>query len=296
CMARTPAEGLESVPSALAALVDVPGAPSLVRRRGLILGGDVLPWRLVDRIHALGAACRVFNHYGPTETTVGACMTEALDDLRLEGDHAMPVGPPLAGYRVALLDASGRQVVEGEDGEIVISGAAVALGYTQPEIAGKEKFGVAHGAERCYRTGDMGRRRPDGAIVFLGRGDDMVKIRGHRIEPTGLAELLRTHAQVRDAVVLVEHREGREPALCAAVAGEVDGATLLAWLAKQVPAAMVPQRCVVCDALPLTVNGKVDRQALLAKAVAPPTPAQSPQAVPQALQAYPALEIMLELW
>src|SRR5690606_38154534 len=112
----------------------------------------------------------------------------------------------------------------------------------------------------------------------------------------GLAELLRAHAQVRDAVVLVEQREGREPVLCAAVAGEVDGATLLAWLAKQVPAAMVPQRCVVCDALPLTANGKVDRHALLAKAVAPPTPAQSPQAVPQALQAYPALEIMLELW
>src|SRR5690606_21008419 len=82
-----------------------------------------------------------------------------------------------------------------------------------------------------------------------------------RIEPTGLAELLRTHAQVRDAVVLVEHREGREPALCVAVAGEVSGEALIAWLSGQVPAAMVPQRCVVCATLPLTVNGKIDRQA-----------------------------------
>ena len=294
-MARTPVDVLKIVPTHLAALLDIPDAQSLLPRRALILGGDVLSWRLVDRIRALGGTCRVFNHYGPTETTVGACMTEASDALRLDGEHAVPVGLPLAGYRVALLDASGRELAEG-DGEIVISGSAVAQGYTQPEMAGKEKFGMTQGAERCYRTGDLGRRRPDGAIVFLGRGDEMVKIRGHRIEPAGLAELLRAHAQVRDAVVLVEQREGREPVLCAAVAGEVDGATLLAWLAKQVPAAMVPQRCVVCDALPLTANGKIDRQALLAKAVAPTTPSQSPQALPQALQAYPALEIMLELW
>src|SRR3546814_7363805 len=72
----------------------------ILPRRALILGGDVLTWRLVDRIQALGAECRIFNHYGPTETTVGACMTEARDDLREEGDHAVPVGPPLCGYHI----------------------------------------------------------------------------------------------------------------------------------------------------------------------------------------------------
>src|SRR3546814_6283297 len=92
----------------------------------------------------------------------------------------------------------------------------------------------------------------------------MVKIRGHRIEPAGLAELLRLHDGVRDAVVLVEHREGREPALHAAVAGQVDGAELLSWLSARVPAAMVPQHCQVYEALPLTANGKIDRQSLLA--------------------------------
>nr|WP_255676094.1 non-ribosomal peptide synthetase/type I polyketide synthase [Pusillimonas sp. MFBS29] len=294
-MAHMPVDVLKIVPTHLAALLDAPDAQLLLPRRALILGGDVLPWRLVDRMHALGAACRIFNHYGPTETTVGACMTEALDGLRVEDEHAVPVGPPLAGYRVALIDAAGRELDDGQDGEIVISGAAVALGYTQPEVVGKERFGVAQGTERCYRTGDLGRRRPDGAIVFLGRSDDMVKIRGHRIEPAGLAELLRTHAQVRDAVVLVEHREGREPALCAAVAGEVDAAALMGWLSEQVPAALVPQRWVVCAALPLTANGKVDRQTLLAGA-ASSTPAQDATAAPPAQVADHALDTMIDLW
>src|SRR3546814_20271470 len=129
-------------------------------------------------------------------------MTEALAVLRNEDEHAVPVGPPLAGYRIVLEDADGQPAPDGAEGELVIEGLAVALGYTQPEAAGKQRFQTDGAKGRRYRTGDLGRRRGDGAIVFLGRSDDMVKIRGHRLEPAGLAELLRLPDGVRDAVEL----------------------------------------------------------------------------------------------
>jgi len=265
-MAQAPVDVMKIVPAHLAALLDAPGAAALLPRKALLLGGDVLSWKLVDRIQGLGAACRVFNHYGPTEATVGACMIEATAALRAAGEHAVPIGLPLDGYGVTLVAADGTPAAGGAEGEIVISGPAVASGYTRPEAAGAERFGSDARGLRCYRTGDLGRRRPDGAIVFLGRGDDMVKIRGHRIEPAGLAELLRSCPGVRDAAVLVERHEGREPSLLAVVAGEAEAAAVLAWLARQVPAAMVPARIMVRAAMPLTPNGKIDRQALLAAA------------------------------
>ncbi|MEO6985473.1 MAG: amino acid adenylation domain-containing protein [Paralcaligenes sp.] len=268
-MTETPVDVLKIVPAHIGALLEAPGAAALLPRRALILGGDILTWRLVDRIKALGGTCRVFNHYGPTETTVGACMTEALASLRDDNAIAVPLGYPLRGYQVAIADSIGQCVPDGGEGEIVITGAAVAVGYTRPQTQGSERFGRTTDGERFYRTGDIGIRRADGIIDFVGRRDDMVKIRGHRIEPAGLAELLRSCSNVRDAVVLVQRLEGREPSLLAAVAGDVTVETITSWLAQRVPAAMVPGRIVVCAALPLTANGKVDRQALLAVTMEP---------------------------
>lgn len=294
-MTETPVDVLKIVPAHIGALLDAPDAVAMLPRRALILGGDVLTWRLVDRIRELGGACRVFNHYGPTETTVGACMTEALASLRDDGAMVVPVGRPLSGYRVAILDSAGQPVPDGQEGEIVIAGAAVAAGYTRPEAPGSERFGRSAAGERFYRTGDMGRRRVDGAVAFSGRRDDMVKIRGHRIEPAGLAELLRSCPNVRDAVVLVQRQEGREPALLAAVAGNAAVDVIASWLAQRVPAAMVPGRIVVCAALPLTTNGKIDRQALLAAAAAEPAvPAAPATSAPQTADG--RLKVMRDLW
>jgi len=299
-MAETPVDVLKIVPAHIDALLDAPGAVAMLPRRALILGGDILTWRLVDRIRALGGSCRVYNHYGPTETTVGACMTEALSSLRDDGAIAVPVGCPLPGYRVAILDPAGQPLPDGREGEIVIAGAAVAAGYTRPETPGAERFGCSADGERFYRTGDIGRRRVDGAVEFLGRRDDMVKIRGHRIETAGLAELLRSCPGVRDAVVLIERRQGREAALLAAVAGDAAARDIAAWLAQHVPAAMVPGRIVTCAALPLTTNGKVDRQALLASAAAEPAgPCAS--AIPEMPAATESaddrrLKIVCDLW
>ncbi|MEM8852716.1 MAG: aminotransferase class III-fold pyridoxal phosphate-dependent enzyme [Pseudomonadota bacterium] len=259
---------LKIVPSHFGALLDAPGAAQLLPRKALILGGDVLSWPLVDCIKALQPSCRVFNHYGPTETTIGATMTEADDALR-EGNSSVPIGRPLQGYGVAIVDPDGNAVADGGEGEILITGDGVALGYTQAGANRADRF-APFGDERAYRTGDRGRCRSDGRIVFVGRADDMVKIRGHRVEPAGIAELLRSHPAVNDAVVLVERHEGRPPSLFGAVTGEVDPKAISHWLSQKVPPALVPSRIVVRDDIPLTANGKVDRQLILSDAAAPP--------------------------
>jgi amino acid adenylation domain-containing protein len=263
-----PVDCLKIVPTHLAALLEAPDAHRLLPRKALILGGDVATWALVSRVWALNQPCRIFNHYGPTETTVGACMIEATDDLQVTGDAVVPIGPPLAGYRVEIVDDAGRLLPAGAEGEIRICGPAVAAGYTQPEPVGAARFGCTDQGVRSYLTGDLGRLRPDGAVMFLGRKDDMVKVRGHRVDPVGLAELIRSHPGVRDAVVLVERHDGREPVLVAAATGDVEACALTAWLAEQVPPAMRPARLTVHAALPLTANGKIDRGVLLAPAAA----------------------------
>src|SRR3546814_19896557 len=115
-------------------------------------------------------------------------MTEALAAVRNEEEHAGPFVPPLAGYRIVLEDADGQPAPDGAEGELVIEGLAVALGYTQPEAAGKRRFQTDSAKGPRYRTGDLGRRRSGGALVFLGRSDDKVKRRVHGNGPAGLAE------------------------------------------------------------------------------------------------------------
>ncbi len=295
-LTETPVDALKIVPSHLAALLDAPEAAALLPRHALILGGDALSWGLVDRIRALGVGCRIYNHYGPTETTIGACMTEATAALRAENSVLVPVGPPLAGYEVRILGGDGNALEDGSEGEIVISGPAVAAGYTHG-MASEGPFSIDQDGRRSYRTGDLGHRRPDGTIVFAGRNGDMVKIRGHRIEPAGLAELIRTCPGVRDAAVLVDQAAGREPSLVAAVAGDSGQDDIVAWLTQRVPKAMVPARVLVLPALPLTVNGKVDRQALL-RTASDPTPASPAdrREPPQSTGGGVAADILRGLW
>ncbi|MBF6618108.1 MAG: aminotransferase class III-fold pyridoxal phosphate-dependent enzyme [Candidimonas sp.] len=293
---QTPVDALKIVPAHLAALLDSPQAAALLPRRALILGGDALTWRLFDRIRALSETCRIYNHYGPTETTIGACMTEAAPALRLEGEAIVPIGPALLGYCVSIVDDQGRAVESGGEGEIAISGPAVAAGYTHSD-ATAQAFSVNAAGQRSYRTGDRGYRRQDGAIVFVGRMGDMVKIRGHRIEPAGLADLIRSYPGVRDAVVLVDATAGREASLVLAMAGAIEKKAVLSWLAERVPAAMVPARAIVLPELPLTVNGKIDRQAVLhslAELAVPVAEDDSKPAGPGA--STPATNILHDLW
>ncbi|WP_065261133.1 non-ribosomal peptide synthetase [Pseudomonas bananamidigenes] len=219
--------------------------------RTLLIGGDRL--RQFNREQTF----EVINNYGPTEATVVATSG------RIEPGRTLHIGQPVSNTTIYLLDDRQRPVPIGVPGELYVGGAGVARGYfNRPKLTAErfldDPFSTRPNA-RMYRTGDLARWRPDGNIEYLGRNDDQVKIRGVRIEPGEIEAALSSHESVRDAVVLV--RDGqllawfteRQP---------LDITQLHAHLQTRLPSAMLPSAYVRLTALPLTANGKLDRQAL----------------------------------
>ncbi|MDL4820040.1 non-ribosomal peptide synthase/polyketide synthase [Actinomadura opuntiae] len=242
-------EFMKVVPSHLAAL----GASAVLPARSLVLGGEAASPELVREL--VGGGCRVFNHYGPTEATIGVATT------RLTGGDRVPVGSPVANTACYVLDASLRPVPVGVPGELYVTGAQVARGYVGRPGLTAERFVAcpfAPGA-RMYRTGDRVKWTRDGEIVFLGRVDDQVKVRGFRVEPGEVEAALLAHPGVARAAVAA-----RRDALVAYVVTE-DGAQvegLREFVAGRLPEPMVPAAVVVLPELPLASNGKLDRRAL----------------------------------
>jgi amino acid adenylation domain-containing protein len=255
-------DALKIVPSHLAALLAGTRPAAVLPRELLVLGGEATPWELAGFIAEHAPDLRVLNHYGPTETTVGAIAGPIAGSARPR-PRRPPLGRPLANVEAHLLDRNLRRVPAGVPGELYLGGDGVARGYLgQPGLTA-ERFMPAPGGARLYRTGDLARRLPDGSLEFLGRADDQVKIRGFRVEPGEVEAALARHPEVRENAVLVRQGPGG-PALAAYVVrrGEVDAEALRAWLQERLPAVLVPTGWVLLDALPLTANGKVDRQAL----------------------------------
>jgi acyl-coenzyme A synthetase/AMP-(fatty) acid ligase/acyl carrier protein len=254
-------DGLKVVPSHLQALLASPAAARLLPRRYLVLGGEALRAPLLDAIAALAPDCAVFNHYGPTETTVG-CLCGRVDGSVVYGASAA-LGTPLANVTLAIVDANGATVPVGVAGELLIGGAGVARGYLNRAALDAERF--IGTSTRHYRSGDLVRLRDDGQLEFVSRADDQLKVRGFRVEPGEIAAALARHAEVRDCVVLAERFGDDEMRLLAyLVPATLNSTDLRSWLAAQLPDYMVPSQFVALDALPLTANGKVDRQALAA--------------------------------
>jgi amino acid adenylation domain-containing protein/non-ribosomal peptide synthase protein (TIGR01720 family) len=221
-----------------------------IPRQLLIVGGEAISVKLVERARALGAK-RVLNHYGPTEATVGA--------LTYELDDTIALGVPLPQCEARVLDVDLKPLPAGAIGEIYIGGAGVARGYLgRPDLTADRfvpnPFRVG---ERLYRTGDRGCYRSDGAIEFRGRADDQVKLRGHRVELAEIELQLMRVDGVRAARVLVS-----EGALVAYLVGSAPEERLRTILSAQLPKHMVPSHFVALASLPLTPNGKLDRRAL----------------------------------
>ncbi len=264
---------LKIVPSHLEALQACPRPERLMPRRRLVVGGEASRLDWIERVQALAPECRIVNHYGPTETTVGV-LTYPVGIGFESGGHGrsamLPLGRPLAGTRVYILDRWLQPVPEWVAGELCIAGPSVTRGYLgRPELTAErflpDPFGGGTG-ERLYRTGDLARHRPDGVFEFLGRIDDQVKIRGFRVELGEIETVLREHPRVRQAAVAVrEDRPGQKRlvAYVASAEGEkAEPAELRSFLEGRLPEVMVPAAFVLLPKLPLTANGKVDRQAL----------------------------------
>ncbi|RSM88015.1 non-ribosomal peptide synthetase [Kibdelosporangium aridum] len=234
---------------------------SVVGLREVLTGGDAVPLAAVERVRRTCPDVRVRHLYGPTEATL--CATWWLLEPGDETGSVLPIGRPLAGRRVYVLDAFLRPVPPGVAGELYIAGAGVAQGYLGRSALTAERF-VADpfvAAGRMYRTGDLAYWTHQGALAFAGRADDQVKIRGYRVEPGEIEVVLAGLPGVGQAVVSVrdEHLIG----YVVAEAGQaIDPARLREQLAETLPEFMVPAAVLVLDELPLTVNGKVDRRAL----------------------------------
>lgn len=270
---------LNQTPAVFAELTAVP--PGMLRGldlRHIIFGGEKLEAGHLAGWAAHGdPATRLTNMYGITEITVhatygplrGTGPAQAPDPAPRSTVPEIPLGAPLGGTDLRLLDEDGCAVAPGEAGEICIGGRGVVRGYLGQPALTAERF-VPHPdrtGERMYRSGDLARQRPDGALEYLGRADAQVKIRGHRIEPGEIAVALRTHPGLRDAFVLA----GRDTRGRTGLTGYVvprqappTAAELRAHLRERLPEYLVPGSFRPVSALPLTVNGKVDHRALVA--------------------------------
>ncbi len=266
---------LSQTPSAFRALLGVMppqgfgAAEPAGSLRAVVFGGEALqPEDLRPWLARSGGVPRLINMYGITETTVHSTFRPlAAADLAAAGS---PIGTPLADLSLHLVDRAGGAVPVGVPGEIRIGGAGVARGYLgQPALTAErfvpDPFSAVPGG-RLYRSGDLGRRRPDGDVLYLGRIDHQVKLRGVRIELGEIEAALAAHPGIAAAAVAARELAPGETGLVAyfVAAGEHEPATadLRSFLRTTLPEVMVPAAFVALAALPLTVNGKLDRQAL----------------------------------
>ncbi|MEP7019523.1 MAG: amino acid adenylation domain-containing protein [Pseudonocardiales bacterium] len=262
-VADNPVDVLKITPSHLGALLA--GGPEVLPRKVLVTGGEASSWGLVDRVREATDA-RILNHYGPTEATIGSLVYDVPTTGARPATATVPVGRPLAGERVFLLDEAGLPVPVGAPGELCIGGVGVARGYLGRDDLTAEKFGTDPQGGRMYRTGDLARFLPDGNVEFLGRADEQVKIRGYRVEPGEIAEALRQHDKVAQAAVVAAPDKNGDLRLVGYVVGSVTTASdvedLRAHLSARLPEHMVPSLIVPIDAIPLMPNGKLDKAAL----------------------------------
>ncbi|MEC1581804.1 plipastatin non-ribosomal peptide synthetase PpsC [Bacillus subtilis] len=224
-------------------------------------GGEPLAPRTAARFASILPQVSLIHGYGPTEATVDAAFY-VLDPERDRDRLRIPIGKPVPGARLYVLDPHLAVQPSGVAGELYIAGAGVARGYLNRPALTEERFlkDPFYPGERMYKTGDVARWLPDGNIEFLGRTDDQVKIRGYRIEPGEIEAALRSIEGVREAAVTVRTDSG-EPELCAYVEG-LERNEVRAQLERLLPGYMVPAYMIEMEQWPVTPSGKLDRNAL----------------------------------
>lgn len=254
--------------------------------RHLFIGGDRLQTSAVRAwIAQYGdERPRLYNLYGVTEAAVVSTW-HRVTAAQTARDGALPIGRTLPNQRAYLVNPLGRPVPDGEVGELLLAGPAVARGYLgRKELTARRFSGPAHIAapgERLYRTGDLAHVGADGALRHLGRSDGQVKIRGHRVEPGEVEAAVRAHPAVRAAVAVPRNAPGGLVELfchCVPAGARVPVEEVRAFTAARLPAHMVPAAFGWLDELPLTVGGKVDVHALPEPGAPRPAAAEPPRA------------------
>ncbi|WP_082970290.1 non-ribosomal peptide synthetase, partial [Mycobacterium sp. E2989] len=240
-------------PTAVSAL-----APEGLESVALLVGGEACPPEVVDR-WAPGRL--MINEYGPTETTMWVTLSAPL----AAGSDVVPIGAPVPGAALSVLDGWLRPVPAGVVGELYVAGHAVGVGYWRRAGLSATRFvacPIGPPGTRMYRTGDLVRWRSDGQLEYVGRADDQVKIRGYRIELGEIQTALTQLDGVEHAAVIAREDRPGDKRLVGYITGSADPTAVRAALAGRLPAHMVPASVVALEALPLTVNGKLNARAL----------------------------------
>lgn len=248
---------MQATPSTWKMLLEVgwEGDPQL----RVLCGGESIGKSLAEQLIAKAGA--VWNMYGPTETTIWSTVNQLI-----KPEDALSIGKPIDNTCVYILDEEKNLVPIGVLGEIVIGGKGVAKGYYKRETLTAERFIVSPFSkkDRLYRTGDVGKWKADGTIYFLGRLDNQVKIRGHRIEMGEIEFHLLQHEQIKDALVIASNELDVEKKLVAYIIFEqtVSPFDLNSYLIKSLPEYMLPSFYIPMVSFPRTANGKINRNAL----------------------------------
>ncbi|MFF2149666.1 amino acid adenylation domain-containing protein, partial [Kitasatospora sp. NPDC058190] len=250
--------------------------------REVLTGGDVVPAGAVRRVLEANRGIVVRHLYGPTEVTL--CATQHSVDAAANVGSTLPIGRPLDNTSVYVLDGGLQLVPPGAVGELYVAGAGLARGYlNRPSLTAERFVANPYGGsgERMYRTGDLVRWRADGTLEFAGRADDQVKIRGFRIELGEVESALAAHPAVSQTTVIAREDTPGDKRLVAYIVPvspqAVDTELLRRHVASDLPDYMVPSAVVVLDALPLTANGKLDRNALPAPDYTATTAGRAPR-------------------
>jgi len=235
-----------------------------------VVGGESSRREWIEELRRTAPECHIVNHYGPTETAV-AMLTYAVNELsESAAAGVVPIGRPLANTRAYVLDKEMQPVPVGVAGELFIGGECVTRGYLgEPKKTAQQFIPDPFSAEpggRLYRSGDLVRYDADGNVIFLGRSDEQLKIRGYRVEPGEIEAALGEHAAVRECLALIREDvagDARLVAYCVCdEAARPSVSELRSFLSERLPAHMVPSAIVLLESLPLTAHGKVDRNKL----------------------------------
>jgi amino acid adenylation domain-containing protein len=264
---------LHAVPSLAEQIADGASSGRFSQLKIFVVGGETVRPSLVRRLRQKLPAATIWQGYGPTEASIS--VTDHLCGPDDETARTVPIGRPMAGSRVYVLDRALRPSPVGAIGEIFIAGIALAAGYIgcSRETASAflpDPFGNA--GERMYRTGDRGRWRDDGQLEFVGRANRQVKIRGFRVEPAAVEARLAAHPLVRRAAVAAKPNPSGDLELVAFVLGhdkasdlgKTTSRALQSWLAETLPTWSIPSMITIVDHFPVTSTGKIDVEALAA--------------------------------